>query len=215
MNLKVRASEAHNLMVKPRNKSEVLSETTKTWIKEKVKQEVFGYRPTLDNKYLTKGIRCEDTSIALLNQVEGEWYEKNSERFYFEDWLSGEPDIIATDAIRDIKTSWSFETFPAFVEDAEKSIKAAGYEWQLRCYMLMVDRPKASIDYCMVSTPDDEDILKPWDDLTIHKVDDIPAKQRVTTVWFERDENLEKELIERYKLANSYYLERMNELINK
>ena len=214
MNLKVRASEAHNLMVKPRSKSELLSETTKTWIKEKVKQEVFGYIPTIENKYMIKGIRCEDISIALLNEVESEWYEKNTERFYYEDWLSGEPDIITSDVIRDVKTSWSLETFPAFKEDAEKSIKAAGYEWQLRCYMLLVDRERASIDYCMVSTPEDEDLLKPWDNLTIHQVDNIPAKQRVNTVWFERDKKLEEELIERYKLANSYYLDRLNELVN-
>ena len=214
MNLKVRASEAYNLMVKPRSKSETLSETTKSWLKEKVKQEVFSYIPTIENKYMIKGIRCEDTSIALLNEVENEWYEKNTERFYYEDWLSGEPDIITSDVIRDVKTSWSLETFPAFKEDAEKSIKAAGYEWQLRCYMLLVGRERASIDYCMVSTPEDEDLLKPWDNLSIHKVDNIPAKQRVNTVWFERDKKLEEELIERYKLANSYYLERLNELVN-
>jgi hypothetical protein len=57
--------------------------------------------------------------------------------------------------------------------------------------------------------------LKPWDNLELHDVDNIPESRRVTTVWFERDAQLENEIKERYKLANSYYLERLSELLNK
>lgn len=215
MNLKVRASELHSMMTNPKTKSELLSETTKTWIKDKVKQEVFGYSSRFETPQMRKGTELEHVSLELLNNVADAMYFKNAERFYFEDWLSGTPDIVAIDHIRDMKTSWSLDTFPAFKEDAEKQIKAAGYEWQLRAYMMMCNKPKASIDYCMISTPFDDDYLKPWDNLELHDVDNIPESRRVTTVWFERDVQLENEIKERYKLANSYYLERLSELLNK
>jgi hypothetical protein len=162
--MKIRSSALGKIMTNPRKKSETLSATCKTYIKELVKEDLFGYKSTIDSKYLTKGIDMEDTSIDLYNEVNGTLYLKNTERLSNE-FITGECDINAEDKIIDIKSSWSLETFPASPEDVNNK----DYEWQLRAYMWLYDKPKAELAYCMVSTPDY--LLKDWDNLGIHKVD--------------------------------------------
>ena len=145
--MKIRSSALGKIMTNPRKKSETLSATCKTYIKELVKEDLFGYKSTIDSKYLTKGIDMEDTSIDLYNEVHGTLYLKNTERLSNE-FITGECDINAEDKIIDIKSSWSLETFPASPEDID-TVKT-GYEWQLRAYMWLYDKPKAELAYCMV-----------------------------------------------------------------
>jgi hypothetical protein len=178
-------------------------------LKEKVKEEVFGYKPQLNTPAINKGIDYEFLSINLLNEVAFKSYVKNEERKN-SDILTGEADIVTEDEIIDVKSSWSLETFPAFEEDAVASVKKAGYEWQLRGYMMLWNKPKASIKYCMVSTPDA--LLKDWDNQAIHKVDHIDATKRISSVSFERDEAIEAKILERYEVANRYYKQYLTEL---
>jgi hypothetical protein len=211
-NLLVRCSELKNLMTKSRSKKEALSETTKSWIKEKVKEEFYGYRKKLDGDPINKGIDMEDLAIEMLNEITFNSYKKNQER-KTNSWLTGEADIVSKDTIEDIKCSFTLETFPAFAEDAYAAIKKAGYDWQLRGYMLLWNKPKAKVQYCMVSTPDY--IMKDWYNKDIHKVDKHEPTTRLTTVGIHRDEKLEDEMLEQYALANEYYKERWEEINNK
>ena len=211
-NLIVRCSSLHKMMTNPRGKTEEISATTKTWLKEMVKEEFYGYRKQLDTPPINKGIDYEFLSIDLLNDVNFKSYVKNEER-KTNDWLTGEADIVTDEEIIDVKSSWSLETFPTFKEDAEAGVKKAGYDWQLRGYMLLWDKPKASITYCMVSTPDS--LLKDWDYKKIHKVDEINPAARTTTVTIERDESIESKMLERYEVANKYYKMYTNEINNK
>jgi len=200
------------MMTNARGKNDELSATTKTWLKEMVKEEVYGYKKQLDTPAITKGIDYENLSIELLNEATFNSYKKNEERIT-NDWLTGEADIVAPELIRDVKSSWSLETFPAFQEDANAAVKKSGYDWQLRGYMMLYNKPKATIDYCMISTPDS--LLKDWDNKKIHKVDGIDPVRRVSTVTIERDEALEAKMLERYEVANRYYKEYLNELKTK
>ena len=63
--LVVHASECYKLMTNPQRKSEELSETTKTWLKEKAVEEVLGLRKSVETKPMLKGTLCEDKSIDL------------------------------------------------------------------------------------------------------------------------------------------------------
>ena len=117
-------------MTASRTKSEVLSETTKTYIRAVAKQDFYGYNVELNNKYINKGKMQENDSIALLNTVNFTSMVKNTERLNNE-WLTGEADIVLDDQIIDIKTSWSLETFPATLEEGINK----DYEWQLRAYL--------------------------------------------------------------------------------
>jgi hypothetical protein len=195
-------------MTSPRTKGEVLSETAKTYIRSIAKEDFYGYTSTLDNKYLSKGINQELESIELLNAVRFEDYQKNTERITT-DLLTGECDIITDDTIIDIKTSWSLETFPATTDEAHDK----DYEWQLRGYMMLYNRPYSELVFCMVST--DPDLLNAWDNKTIHEVDHIEPRFRVTVVQYDRDEAIESQLIEKLKAAQEYYVEYVNQLNQK
>jgi len=206
--MKIRSSAIGKIMTNPRSKKETLSATCKTYIKELVKEDLFGYKSTIDSKYLTKGIDMEDTSIDLYNEVHGTLYLKNTERLSNE-FITGECDINAEDKIIDIKSSWSLETFPASPEDVNNK----DYEWQLRGYMMLYNKPKAELAYCMVSTPDY--LLKEWDNLDIHKVDKHDPFLRVTTISFERDRDKERDIIDRVIECGKFYIEYRDSILNK
>lgn len=206
--MKIRCSALGKIMTNPRKKSETLSATCKTYIKELVKEDLFGYKSTIDSKYLTKGIDMEDTSIDLYNEVHGTLYLKNTERLENE-FITGECDINAEDKIIDIKSSWSLETFPASPEDVNNK----DYEWQLRGYMMLYNKPKAELAYCMVNTPDY--LLKEWDNWDIHKVDKFDPFLRVTTISFERDTEKEELIAQRVKDCREFYNEYRDSILNK
>jgi len=206
--MKIRCSSLGKIMTNPRKKTETLSATCKTYLKELVKEDLFMYRSSIDSKYLTKGIEVEDTSIDLYNEVYGTLYLKNTERLE-NDFIQGECDINGDDVIIDIKSSWSLETFPAAPED----INNKDYEWQLRGYMWLYNKPKAELAYCMVDTPDH--LLKDWDNLDIHKVDRWDAALRVTKISFERDEELERQIADRVIECGKFYNNYRQEILNK
>ena len=206
--MKIRSSALGKIMTNPRSKKETLSAGCKTYIKELVKEDLFGYKSTIDSKYLTKGIDLEDTSIDLYNEVHSTLYLKNTERLSNE-FITGECDINAEDKIIDIKSSWSLETFPASPDDVNNK----DYEWQLRGYLWLYDKPKAELAYCMVSTPDY--LLKDWDNWEIHKVDKHDPFLRVTTISFERDRDKERDIIDRVIECGKFYIEYRDSILNK
>ena len=211
-NLIVRCSALSKIMTKSRSKSSPLSETAKTFVMEKAKEDFYGIRPNISNKFTEKGIRNEDLGIEMVNQSRFMEFKKNTERIST-DWLTGECDINTGDKIIDIKCSWSFDTFPAFQEEAEKSVKKSGYDWQLRGYMMLYNRPMGEVIYCLTTTP--PDLLSPYDDTDLHDVEHIDINNRITSVKVERDEVKESEILMQYKIANEYYKECMAELETK
>ena len=203
-----RCSSLGKIMTNPRTKGEVLSETAKSYIRQMAKEDFYGYNSELNNKYLTKGINQELESIELLNAVRFEDYMKNTERITT-NLLTGECDIITEDTIIDIKTSWSLETFPATPSEAHDK----DYEWQVRGYMMLYNRPKAEVVFTMVST--DPELLTAWDNLSIHQVDHIEPRYRITAVKYERDEEIEAGMIDKLMAAQEYYIEYINQLNEK
>ena len=203
----IRCSSLPKIMTASRSKSEALSETAKSYIKSIAKQDYFGYTTELNNKYVTKGIQCEEQSIELLNDVLFTNYKKNTERKTTE-LLTGEADIVTPELIIDIKTSWSFDTFPATPSD----INIKDYEYQLRGYMYLYDVERAAIAYCMVNTPSD---LIGYESEELHRVRDTPIQSLVTMLTIERDLELEKEMLERSEAAIEYYQQYINQIHEK
>jgi len=206
--MKWRASQMGKLMTTSRSKTDVLSQTAKSYINQIAKEDFFGYTSPLVNRYLEKGTNQELESIQLLNAVRFEDFKKNDVR-QTNDFMTGECDIVTVSSIIDIKTSWSLDTFPELPED----IDAKDYEWQGRAYMYLYDKPEFELVYCMVSTWDE--FLTQYDDKTLHKVDHIDPAKRITSIFFERDMELEQQMIERCQLATEYYIERITKLNNK
>lgn len=205
----IRCSSLPKIMTEPRSKSEVLSETAKSEIKKMVLADYYGIEPELTNKYVQKGIQCEDTSIELLNSVLFTDYEKHKGRVSNE-YLTGECDILSTDEslVIDIKTSWSIETFPMLPSD----INPKDYEMQLRGYMMLYNVDSARLAYCLVDTPEE---LIGWDNPVIHQVGHIAETERVTMLEFKRDLDIEHRIIEKCIHAHNYYVGYINELQNK
>jgi hypothetical protein len=210
--MKWRPSSIGKLMTNARSKNEVLSETAKSYIKSQAKQNFYGYNLELNNKYINKGILQEHDSIDLINAVRFTDYSKHIGRVESE-LMSGECDILLDDMIIDVKTSWSLETFPATREDANDR----DYEWQGRAYMHLYDRDVFEVIHCMVSTdPKDEfNLLTPWDNLSVHRVDHIDPAKRITVCRYERDLDLELDMLTKLRYASEFYAQVMNELVNK
>jgi hypothetical protein len=203
----IRCSSLPKILVNSRSKDGGLSETAKSYIKSIAKQDYFGYTTELNNKYVTKGIQCEEQSIELLNDVLFTNYEKNTERKTTE-LLTGEADIVTPELIIDIKTSWSFDTFPATPSD----INIKDYEYQLRGYMYLYNVDRAALAYCMVDTPSD---LIGYESEELHRVRDTPIQSLVTMLTIERDYQLEEEMLERSAEAIEYYQQYINQIHEK
>ena len=206
--MKWHPSSLGKLMTTPKSKTENLSQGAKTYIRQVAKQDFFGYRVELDNKYINKGKDQEQDSIDLLNAVRFTNYHKNIFRLE-DEYLTGECDILADDRIIDVKTSWNLETWPATPGEAHDN----DYEWQGRAYLMLYEREIFELVFCLVTTKDE--LLNQWEQIDLHRVDHIAPEKRITSVIYERD--LEKEELIREKLifANEYYSQYINQLNSK
>jgi hypothetical protein len=207
--MKFRASQLGKLMTSSRTKGEALGQTAKTYIIEQAKQDFYGYRTQLMNKYVLKGLEQEQDSIDLLNGVRFQNYLKNEQRAENE-YLTGCCDIITEDSIIDIKSSWSLETFPATTFELKD---LSEYEWQGRAYMYLYDRPRFELCYVMVSTH--PELLSQYDPIDIHEVDHIDPAKRITSITFERDAEIEIRMQEQLLAASLFYDQVLTQLNDK
>ena len=69
--MKIRCSALGRLMTAPRNKTELLSQTAKTYIQELVLEHKYGIKKEFSSRYTDKGLQCEDEAISLVNDVSG------------------------------------------------------------------------------------------------------------------------------------------------
>lgn len=150
---KVRCSGISDIMTNGRS-SGSMGETCKSHLKQWLIEQITGVRKEISSKEMEKGIWCEDEAIQLAGSHFG-WFmpQKNTERIC-NDWLTGEADVVLPDSIVDIKCPWDVQTFPNF----SREIPVKGYEKQLQGYMELWDKPKASLVYVLVETPEDVDL---------------------------------------------------------
>ena len=195
--LKFRCSSLADIMTEPKSKTEVLSVGAKTAIIQMAREFVYGYDSVVSTKYMTKGIECEDQSISLLNSVLFSDYKKNTER-KTNDWITGEADLVCEDCIRDIKTSWSLDTFPVLEEMCENKT----YWWQMQAYMWLWDKPKAEVCYCLIDTPEE---LIGYENRALHQVSHIAPELRVTRWKIDRDDEAIAKIAPKVEAARDYY----------
>ncbi|AOV00409.1 hypothetical protein JQN63_17870 [Delftia lacustris] len=182
-------------------KLRTLSEGAKSYIRELVRQEIWGVDFSFSSKYTEKGKAVEAEGLALLNRVRGLNLVKNTER-RSDGQITGEADTVDLGPRRcghDLKCSWSLQTFPAFVRDCEDAL----YAWQMRGYMRLWDLERWEVNYVMVNTP--EDLLGQHEPQHLHLVEHIPEHMRLTTWAIERDRALEAQMDVKLELARIYY----------
>jgi hypothetical protein len=83
----------------------------------------------------------------------------------------------------------------------------------LELTFFLYDKPLAHLCYCMVSTQ--ADLLNQYENLSLHRVDHIPAEKRITTISYERDLELEEDIKVRLHYCSEYYAKYINQLNNK
>jgi len=214
----VRCSSLGKLMTEPRSKSEVLSQTAKSYIEDLFNELEFGYRKEFSSRYTDKGLEMEDEAIQFASeQFDWDFVVKNTERFT-NDYITGEPDINTDSLLADIKCSWSLDTYPMF----EADLKNKDYYWQLQGYMWLTGKTQAELVYCLMNTPlqivedevrrahwkaglIDEDIDLRHEVQTKHNYDNIPSKLRVKRYIVERDEKAIEKIIEKVEIGREYY----------
>jgi len=64
-------------MVEPRSKNELLSETTKKYLREVMIYEKYGRKKDISNKYIEKGLAVEEDAITLYSRFTKVFYKKN------------------------------------------------------------------------------------------------------------------------------------------
>jgi len=213
-----RCSSLGKIMTESRSKSEVLSETAKTYIQDVFKEKELGIYKDFSSRYTDKGIQMEDEAIQFASDVlNWDFVVKNTERFNNE-WLTGEPDICTDSFLADIKCSWNGSTFPMF----DSTLKNKDYFWQLQGYMMLTGHDTSELVYCLMNTPfeivEDEVRREHWklhlidEDLDVrdavqlsHNFDQIPNELRVKRFIVQKDEEAQAKIIERVKEARQYY----------
>lgn len=214
----VRCSSLGKLMTESRSKSEVLSETAKTYIQDVFKEKELGIYKDFSSRYTDKGIQMEDQAIQFASEVlNWEFVVKNETRFNNE-WLTGEPDICSDNLLADIKCSWNGSTFPMF----DFTLKNKDYFWQMQGYMMLTGHDSSELVYCLMNTPfeivEDEVRREHWklhlidEDLDVrnavqlsHNFDQIPNELRIKRFIVQKDEEAQAKIIERVEVAREYY----------
>ena len=204
MNILFRASEVGALMAYP--DKDKLPAGAMTFIENKASQILLDWRDQIDTLPMLKGTQVEDQSIALFNEVTGNFFFKNAER-KSNDFLTGECDIFDedTNTIWDIKSSYSKKTHKIRIDVKENKT----YFWQLVSYAELWDADNAGLARCLVDTP--EDLISSKDDIDWHVVSHINPRLRCATASMQVTAELREQLMNRVKLAQNKLKEMLGE----
>jgi len=215
---KVRCSALGKVMTSPRSKSEILSQTAKTYVEEQVLLAKYGIVKTFNSRYTDKGNLVEDESIKLASDVLDLGFILKNDEHFSNDWVMGTPDVNTDDILLDVKSSWDATTFPFFATE----IPTKDYFYQLQGYMWLTGKQKSLLVYCLVNTPLDmvqdeirrahwnanllEESLDLIDEVQKrHNFDHIPDNRRVKVFEVERDDEVIEQIKERVELCREYY----------
>jgi len=185
---KIRASASGQIMTNPRAKNELLSETTKTYVFDWLKENIYGYRKELNNKYISKGLELEDEAIDKAIELLDLPFTLKNEQFYEDEYFTGTPDLIIKDTVYDIKCSWDCFTFPLF----DTEIPTKNYYYQLQVYMHLLGLKKATLVYVLLNTPDN---LASWEQPKDYS--ELDKKYRIKTFDLEYSEEIINDLKQR------------------
>jgi len=215
---KVRCSALGKVMTSPRSKSEILSQTAKTYVEEQVLLAKYGIVKTFNSRYTDKGNLVEDESIKLASDVLDLGFLYKNDEHFSNDWVTGTPDVNTNNLLLDVKSSWDATTFPFFATE----IPTKDYFFQLQGYLWLTNKTKALLVYCLVNTPLDmvqdeirrahwnanllEESLDLIDEVQKrHNFDHIPDNRRVKVFEVERDDEVIEQIKERVELCREYY----------
>lgn len=198
---KIRCSQIGKISAN--GKGSDISAGAKTYVKEKVKEHLYGVRKEFSSKYTDKGNFVEDENI--------QYYAENSEfgmlfknEEHFEDeFFTGTPDVITNNEIIDIKSSWDCFSFPLF----DSKIPNMDYWKQLQGYMALTGKRKARLVYVLSDTPEHLD----YDGLNI-SYENLSPNLRIKEFIFGYDEDFIKDIQKKVVGCQDYFNKLIKEL---
>lgn len=185
---KIRASAGGQIMTNPRAKTELLSETTKTYVFDWLKENIYGYRKEISNKYLSKGLELEDEAIDKAIELLDLPFTLKNEQYFENEYFTGTPDLVIKDTVFDIKCSWDCFTFPLF----DTEIPTKGYYYQLQIYMHLLGLKNAQLVYVLLNTPEN---LASWEQTKDYS--ELDKKYRIKTFDVDYSEEVIEDLKQR------------------
>ena len=232
-NLLFRCSSLGYIMTEPQSKADKeacnLSETAKGHLVDVFVRERYKRQTDISNKFIEKGLMVEEDSITLYSRVKKHFFKKNEDHLK-NDFIMGTPDLYkgatiqTAEEIIDIKSSWDIFTY---FRNSVKKINSQ-YYWQLQGYMALTGATKATLAYCLVSTPDsfindekrrlfykmnaateeNELFQTACQHLELSMVyDDIPLHERVLEFHIERDDEEIERLYKRIAKCREFIAE--------
>jgi len=199
-----RTDEEKSVLEDVRRKS--LSAGGKTHVRELLREDLYGFVPAeINTRPILKGREVEGECIELLARLTGRPLVKNTKR-RDNGLISGECDIFDAPIRhgRDVKAPYSMASMPIALADCYDS----GYEWQMQGYEILWDAETWSVDYLLVSTPEDLIGIEP---AALHYVDHLPEHLRWTTWPVARDRRLEALILDKVLAARRYYAQVLND----
>lgn len=199
-----RSDEEKSVLEEVRRKS--LSAGGKTHVRELLREDIFGFEPAeIETRPILKGRAVEQQCIDMLARLTGRPLVKNTERRN-NGLISGECDIFDAPLRhgRDVKAPYSMASMPIVLDDCYDS----GYEWQMQGYEILWDADTWSVDYVLVSTPEE---LIGFEPQALHFVEHIPEHHRWTTWTVRRDPKLASLIEDKVLAARRYYRQMANE----
>lgn len=211
---KIRASAASQIMTNPRSKSEVLSETCKSYVRDQWIADTYKREKDFTSLAIQKGLMNEEQGITALSLHLGEMITKN-QKHYSNDYITGTPDLMIDDTVYDIKCSYNIWSFA-------KAELTPAYDWQIKSYMDLLGVKKGYVVYVLTNTPesiiqaelrsivwklqDDDDMLEIEQGLRKEMTyDDIPAKDKIKLFPVEYSQEAIENLYGRVELCREYY----------
>lgn len=141
-----------NELAELRYKAEFLElpQTAKSYIESWLKGILYDKRSTYSSIYTDKGNIMEDLSIEYMVKVHDLGFAKKNKVRKSNEWCEGECDVELLNEIRDMKNSFSEETFPLFQKEIDKD-----YWYQLLGYCWLWNKPKAMLVYTLMNCPEE------------------------------------------------------------
>ena len=196
---KIRCSQIGQIMSNARTKGE-LSAGCKTYLENWYAND----NEEIHSKYFDKGNMVENECIDLMASVLDKGIAfKNDERKE-DEYFSGTCDVQLDDCIVDVKSVWGRKGLHAACNGLDKD-----YEWQLRGYMHLYNKPKAILFYGLCDTPEECN----YGNEVIYS--DMPLEERWTAYNLESDSQLVQEIIDKVVKCREYLEEYASKINNK
>jgi len=190
---KIRASAVSQIMTNPRSKSELLSQTCKSYLEEWLKEQIYGVEKEIKSKYLTKGIDVEEIAIDYYAEEKELGFVLKNDQHFENSFCKGTPDLIHDGIVYDFKSSWDCFTFPLFDIEPEKE-----YWMQLQIYMHLTGLKKAKLVHTLQNTPDELELNEPKD------YSDLSSKYRIKEFDIDYDSDFIESVRIRVKMCREY-----------